>query len=491
MISKEPVNYHIAELIKTENLMVRTRNICIQNSLTTLYLIIEYYLTYNDFRALPHCGIKTNDELIQLCNKYIKKYGIIKDGIVKSAESRNFDALSRYCIERFNFTTRRVKVFYPLFDQRKFPFFRFSLLVLRSMLTLREFYILEHHFDYFTNKRKLTLREIGERYGITSERARQISRSASYKMRKIIANLCNDLTFLRDHVYYPLTLRKDYLLINQSVADAINMQENLNCTSRFYARLLSFLHQGSYHFFQEYDSDSRNYYFVNRKFASVFDFEEFLFQLRTISSQRIQQSYTINLATFISGFFRSQRIESQHRILSVCADIAMEEFGYTTNSEWVLTINRNTHKRLPELIEEVLKEYGRPMHLREILQNLMKRNLKTPASPEALRSSILNSSKFIAIGKTSTYSLSEWPHIKTGTIRKLAKEFLEQRQLPAHISEITQYIATYRKAKEQVIYYNLKIEPTGIFKIFPKRYIGLSNRKYPPIWTTNPQLTLL
>ncbi|HSW67527.1 MAG TPA: hypothetical protein VLH16_03010, partial [Bacteroidales bacterium] len=291
--------------------------------------------------------------------------------------------------------------------------------------------------------------------------------------------------------YYPVTIRKDYMLIDQTCANAINKQENLRCTPRFYAILFSFLHQESYHFFQAHDRKSKNYYLVNRKLASTFDFEEFLYQLRSISSKKIKASYTIKLAKFISTFYRPGRFEAPERIHSICAEIAYEEFGYATNSNGITTINRNTSKRSSDHLTELLRETGRPMTLREIAHTLRERNIKTPANLEALRSSLILAENIVPIGKTSTYSLREWKNIKTGTIRKLAVEFLEKRTLPAHISEIASYIMPHRNTKPQLIFYNLKIESHGIFKFFPNRYIGLSNKDYPPQWTTNPQLSLL
>ena len=62
------------ELTRIEGISVRAYNVCKYNSLITLQDIIRFYQNNKPwhFRNLRNCGRNTNDELVELCEKYIK-----------------------------------------------------------------------------------------------------------------------------------------------------------------------------------------------------------------------------------------------------------------------------------------------------------------------------------------------------------------------------------------------------------------------------------
>jgi DNA-directed RNA polymerase delta subunit len=69
----------------------------------------------------------------------------------------------------------------------------------------------------------------------------------------------------------------------------------------------------------------------------------------------------------------------------------------------------------------------------------------------------------VAIGKTSTYALASWSQVKTGTIKQLAKEFLENHEHPVHLSDLSKHVNKFRKTHEKNVYSNLKLDRTGTF----------------------------
>jgi len=58
------------EIRKKDNLSVRAYNVCFQNNLNDLKSILSYHSYYGTFINLRNSGIKTNQELINLCRKY-------------------------------------------------------------------------------------------------------------------------------------------------------------------------------------------------------------------------------------------------------------------------------------------------------------------------------------------------------------------------------------------------------------------------------------
>lgn len=68
----------IVEIYKSENISIRSVNICLNNGLKDLSAILDYFLVNKTFQNLRNCGTKSNKELISLCKKYIYKNQIDK-----------------------------------------------------------------------------------------------------------------------------------------------------------------------------------------------------------------------------------------------------------------------------------------------------------------------------------------------------------------------------------------------------------------------------
>ena len=60
----------IEEIYYSEDISVRTFNICKYNGLNDLNAIIEYYNKYKAFDNLRNCGRMSNEELVALSQKY-------------------------------------------------------------------------------------------------------------------------------------------------------------------------------------------------------------------------------------------------------------------------------------------------------------------------------------------------------------------------------------------------------------------------------------
>ncbi|AXE17953.1 hypothetical protein DR864_09505 [Runella rosea] len=68
----------IEEIIDYENISIRSYNVCKSNSLRDLKSLLEYYQNNKTFLNLRNCGSKSNEELTNLCLKYIDKENITK-----------------------------------------------------------------------------------------------------------------------------------------------------------------------------------------------------------------------------------------------------------------------------------------------------------------------------------------------------------------------------------------------------------------------------
>ncbi|MBC6408947.1 MAG: hypothetical protein GDA42_00535 [Ekhidna sp.] len=63
-------NISLEELAHKEKLGIRSLNICRYNGLNDLFTILNYFRENNDFLGLRNCGLKSNRELTELCEKY-------------------------------------------------------------------------------------------------------------------------------------------------------------------------------------------------------------------------------------------------------------------------------------------------------------------------------------------------------------------------------------------------------------------------------------
>lgn len=491
MSEHSPINYHLIELKITEGLSERAKNICLDNSLDSLFKVLEFYKENGDFLSLRNCGKKSNDELVAMAEKYLQKFKVSPDEIQTNDHHRTFEEYKLFCFEQFSLSSQDAETFRHAFLEERFPFFQFILLILKKLLNEREYYIFEHNLGYFEKKQKLTLQAIGNLYGITRERIRQISHEIPFKIRDILAPFADELSYIDNHLQYKLKRNKDYILIDEEVTVQINQLEELRCTSRFYAFGFSMLYHNDFYYFQEPLNKYKQYYLVNRKLAEQFDFAEFYHDLAEKSSARITRNYTIDFRHYVRSFYRPGKFSYFERIVEMCKQIASGEFGYRCNINDMLLVLRNTKVKLSEHVIQILEDVKRPMHLKDIAAELKARKLRLPPSIESLRSSILTLDTIVAIGKTSTYSLASWDQVKTGTIKQIAKEYLESHDHPLHLSELSKHVNKYRKTHEKNVYSNLKLDRTGTFSFFKGGYIGLSSKNYTSMGTTNGQLTLL
>ena len=64
----------IDEIYKTEKISVRSYHVCKSYSLNSIIDLKNYYYKYESFFRLRNCGVKSNNELIELCNQYQTEY---------------------------------------------------------------------------------------------------------------------------------------------------------------------------------------------------------------------------------------------------------------------------------------------------------------------------------------------------------------------------------------------------------------------------------
>ena len=458
-----------------EDLSERTKNVCTEDSLDTLFKLIHYYQLNNSFLSIRNCGLKTNRELIDVAEKYIRLYNIGKGDLDLSSDVRKFETLRFYCYTKFTIPSAQMEPYKEAFLHKTFPFFRFISLIIENLLNERERFIFERNFGFIYGSKKLTLQSIGDKYGITRERVRQIAQKIPQKLEKALSSFAGEY---EGYFSYNVKVRRDLLLIDSSTAEFMNQKESLNFSPKFYAFAFVILQRKNLFGFQDIDLINKNYFLVSNKFSSIFDFQGYFDDLSLRTSDRIDHTYAIDFDEYLKVYELQQLLpEVIERLKYICKKIAMLEFEIPFDKNR-LVFERNTLIKLSEYITDILVSGGKPMRLVDIARELRAKSPKMPPNLESLRSTILSIPDVSAIGKTSTYSLDRWNNVKTGTIKEIVREYLESNENPMHIIDITNHVNQFRKTSDKNIYSNLKLDKNRSFMFFKRGYIGLANKTY-------------
>ncbi len=331
--------------------------------------------------------------------------------------------------------------------------------------------------NIFVEENVKSLSDIAKQNDLTRERVRQIRLKHFNTLRNNIVKL-SKTGCLEEYKY---NAARDYDLKNIASREGVPFNSNfivwVVCQIDNRYKLLGNVSNA---FFASSKSNE-TLYAVPRVLCDSFDFKKFI---KTIENQLREKHYyeeRIELEQFVSRLFKeSTDTEIFYEIVKECRNIL--ERGYPdiiVNSQIVFSVN--AHKPIPILIEDLLREFDRPMNVDEIMEQLHARFPDIELTPSKIRSALRNNN-IVAISRTSTYALSEWNQTEKrgGTIRELAAEYLKSLTQPiATLSEICDYIAKFRDGvKESSVKANLLAEANNLFCLYlkdDKQFIGLTD----------------
>lgn len=379
------------------------------------------------------------------------------------------------------------------------------------------FYILEQHliknknrsieflidsFPIFKDYQYQTLDKIGKKYNLTRERVRQIRYKVFHKTFEITDELIeykhNDELFKysellgnKDDWKYITKLVQDTHIINQMSYDIDRhiMQEKCSFSVEFVMQLIGYIFKDEYTLYGGFDTNSRDKLWksvvlIKKRLTDVFDFEGMRKDFCTILTDN-QTEYLLDIEEYIKN---SQRwihfdFEKLNDITSIVKDILLHEFGlYAEDVEGNLIKVSANKKRTPlDVVYEILQACGEPMHLEDIFVEF-KRIIPEHKYAEAaqLRPYLQRHEAISYRNRKSVYTLKEWKHIKTGTIRDAIIEFLLENDLPQKADDITEYVLKYfpetNIASIRTTMFN---DTKKRFSFFKDNFFGLKEKEYP------------
>ena len=158
--------------------------------------------------------------------------------------------------------------------------------------------------------------------------------------------------------------------------------------------------------------------------------------------------------------------------------IITKAFGLPVDEKGNIVLPPNGVDVVYEL-SEILREKGRPMSMKELYAELIKRCPEVKhKSFEHVRGKVLRSEAIVPIGKSSRYTLAEWNHVYRGSIRDLVVDILKKSRTPMHINEIMEKVLpAFPYTNKGSVTSSLGSEKER-FVLLGDGYYGLRKRKY-------------
>lgn len=322
---------------------------------------------------------------------------------------------------------------------------------LLSVLQPRARDVLERRYGLGKESEQHTLETIGQSYGITRERVRQIENHAIASIQKsevyqqhepvvselqqiieelgggVIAEqaLLEEITsdpVLRNHIYFLLVVGHPF----------VRSKENRGYTHRWYTEreVASAVEKALKDIFKAIDKD------------------------QLLSEDEIVQRFREFLA---NTAYTTDDTAKLKRWLSISKQIAVNPLG-----EWGDASSPNVRiKGIRDYAYLVVKRHGSPMHFKEVAEAIYELFGKT-AHTATTHNELIKDDRFVLVGR-GLYALTEWGY-SAGVVKDVLREVLEEYG-PLTREEIIDKVRKERYVKDNTIVVNL--QDTNLFKRLP------------------------
>jgi len=364
----------------------------------------------------------------------------------------------------------------------------------------RKIDILTSTFNIVQNKQTLSLEEIAEKYDITRERVRQIRHKVFYKTFAITDEIIEYSKNDDSTKYSRLLQNKDDWAYTLELAQATNLnqesfeiqeclkRERCNLSFEFALHIIAYLFRNTFSLFGGFEISNRdriweNTFLIRKEFTNIFDFEKFIVEFKNhIADNEIE--YDLNIDDYLTNSACWTPVIDLNKfdnIVSIIKDILLHEFHLYSNFDGLITIPATKERNLLDVVYEILQQNGNPMHLDEIFIEF-KKILPEHKYAEAtqLRSWLQRHEAISFRNRRSVYTLKEWEHIKSGTIRDAIVEFLAKNDLPQIADDITDYVLQYfPKTNIASVRTTMLNDTQKRFSFFGDSLFGLVSKEYP------------
>lgn len=312
-----------------------------------------------------------------------------------------------------------------------------------------------------------TLEEVGQDYGITRERVRQIEESAFNKLRdeNIIKRFYPYFEALNDHLENHGGVRHEDKLISEDSEDFFDVPSRVRPAVTFFILTLGqpFSRFSQNNHFYTLWSLGDNFYSQAQKIINLLVEElertekplpedEFFYIFRKVVKEN-KFPVNVNEKIVASYFDISKKIEQN----------IYGEYGL---ADWPEINPRGAGEKA----YIVLKRIGKPMHFIDLAKKVNQAGFDERVNHfQTIHNELIKDPKFVLIGR-GIYALGEWGY-QPGTISELLVSILRKSQ-PLSKDKLVREVKNQRLVKDSTIL--MSLQNKNLFKNTPRGYLTVS-----------------
>lgn len=287
----------------------------------------------------------------------------------------------------------------------------------------------------------MTLEAIGQMYGITRERVRQVENYALSSIRK------SDVFEKEAAVFEEL---RDLMLSLGGVVGEDNLLNHISTDKITQNHILFLLVLGEYFKKHKEDAHFRHRWVVDADVAqNVTD------SLRTLS-KGISKNELISEEDILSSFLgHLGNVDSQYKKEEVVGRwlLLSKEIGKNPLGEWGIASSPNVSARgMKDYAFLVLRRHGSPMHFTEVAKSIVD-VFDKKAHVATCHNELIKDKRFVLVGR-GLYALSDWGY-QGGIVKDVIRNLLEQEGSLTK-DEIIKHVLKERYVKENTVFVNLQ-----------------------------------
>jgi hypothetical protein len=301
--------------------------------------------------------------------------------------------------------------------------------------------VLTKRYGLGDSSKRMTLEAIGEQYGITRERVRQIENYAIASIRKSEAYEKEVGSFLEI---------KEEILFYGGIASEKNFLEHISSDLSVQNHVYFMLVVG--HLFEKRKEDDSFYHrwYVDGNIANIV--EDALQKLySSLPDEELLSEHDI-ISSFLDPLkditeeYRNEEVARRWLTLS-------KKIGSNPLGEWGHAESPNvTPKGIRDYAYLAIRNHGSPLHFSEV-SNRINELFQKKAHVATTHNELIKDKRLVLVGR-GLYALSEWGYVE-GVVRDVIKKILSEYQ-PLSRDQIVEKVLKERYVKPNTIVVNLQ-----------------------------------
>lgn len=351
-----------------------------------------------------------------------------------------------------------------------------TILNLLNNLPEKQKEIIAKRFGFLGHERQ-TLEAIGDQYGITRERVRQIEKDALSKLQKTDAKaqLAEHIEAIEKHITRHGHVRKEDELFERDHKEIFEGHKFRPPTGEFANPPVGGQAKPSIHLlltlgsqFEKYPETDvwHTFWTTNPKLVP-----EIKSATQALEEKLKNHGKPVNkeeLLRFAVETAKEKNLPSDEKALmsyaGISKNIGSNIFGQYGLNHWP-QINPRGMRDKAFLAMQMA---GKPLHFTQVATEIEKSGLtKKRAHRQTVHNELIKDKRFVLVGR-GTYALSDWGYVP-GTIKDVIAHILSQTQKPLTKEEISLAVLKQRQVKENTILLNL--QNRKLFKKTDEGYI--------------------